>query len=488
MKKITKKNLHILIILAGIIFNAIGIFHTTVWFDEAYSVGMATHSFKEIWEIGGNDVHPVLYYWVLRVINLITNGSIIGYRIFSAFCIAALGIIGFTHIRKDFGEKVGILFSFFVLFLPASCLFANEIRMYSMAILLVTIFAIYANRIYKGDTSWKNWIIFALSSLACIYTHYYGLMIAGIISLIMLFKFVKYKRTESLIRLIGVGVFQLVLYIPWLLSFLTQLKHVSKGFWIGFEFPKTLFELTAFQITGKCNEYFGFAVAVIFYTYIGFKIYKSKKENIDIKSAKISLGLYVTTIIAALLVSLAATTMILFYRYLFVVTGLYIFGISFILSKEKKKWIVSIVCSVILLMSIFTNIIMTKNNYDKENTKPIEYIKENIKPEDTILYSDSDAGMGSVISINFMNNRSIMYNGENWQVEEAYRAFGDNFEVHINTDFIKELKGRVWIIQGYGDNTKKLFNQEDIEVKEQKEFKTSYQDYFYKITLIEINN
>ena len=123
MKK--TKYLHIAIIILGIIFITIPVFHNNLWFDESYSVGMAAHNFGDIWNIGGNDVHPVLYYWILSIIGSITGGSIIAYRIFSLICIALLSILGYTHIRKDFGEKTGLLFSFFSLFLPEICLFAN---------------------------------------------------------------------------------------------------------------------------------------------------------------------------------------------------------------------------------------------------------------------------------------------------------------------------------------------------------------------------
>ena len=191
MKKI--KNIHIAIIIAGILFNCISIFHPNLWFDEAYSVGIANKSFVDIWTIGGNDVHPVLYYWILHIIYLIAktfgagiNGTIIAYRVFSAVCISLLGILGFTHIRKDFGEKVGAFFSFFAYFLPVMCIYAAEVRMYSLAILLVTTLAIYAYRLFKNEDSIKNWLIFGITSLACIYVHYYGLMAAGIINVILL--------------------------------------------------------------------------------------------------------------------------------------------------------------------------------------------------------------------------------------------------------------------------------------------------------------
>ena len=115
MKEYIKQNKwHILLILLGTIFIFIPAFHTNIWFDESYSVGIVTHSFADIWKIGSHDVHPILYYWILKVISLIFGQNILVYRIFSALGIVILGILGLTHIKKDFGKKTGILFTFLV--------------------------------------------------------------------------------------------------------------------------------------------------------------------------------------------------------------------------------------------------------------------------------------------------------------------------------------------------------------------------------------
>ena len=77
MKKIKLKTVHILIIILGILFILIPNFHTNLWFDESYSVAISNnHNFGEIWEIGGHDVHPVLYYWILKIISLIFGNNI----------------------------------------------------------------------------------------------------------------------------------------------------------------------------------------------------------------------------------------------------------------------------------------------------------------------------------------------------------------------------------------------------------------------------
>ena len=243
------KKLHIIILIIGSLFVLASIFHTNIWFDEAYSVGMANQSLIDIWKIGGNDVHPVLYYWMLRIVSLLTGGSILAYRIFSAIPIILLGLIGFTHIRKDFGNKTGILFSFLCYFLPIMAVNANQIRMYSWAILIVTILAIYSYRIYLGNSEKKNWIIFGISSLASIYIHYYGLMAAGLINLFLLIYFIKNKKWKELKNQIVIGIIQVALYIPWLIYLLAQMKHVSKGFWIDSEQNKLL-QIVGFQMEG----------------------------------------------------------------------------------------------------------------------------------------------------------------------------------------------------------------------------------------------
>ena len=52
----------ILISVLGVAFSAAGAFHSSVWFDESYSVALAAHPLPELIRLGAADVHPVLYY------------------------------------------------------------------------------------------------------------------------------------------------------------------------------------------------------------------------------------------------------------------------------------------------------------------------------------------------------------------------------------------------------------------------------------------
>ena len=491
MKK--TKNIHIAIIIAGILFNCISIFHPNLWFDEAYSVGIANKSFIDIWTIGGNDVHPILYYWILHIIYLITNacgatinGTIIAYRVFSAVCVSTLGILGFTHIRKDFGEKVGALFSFFSYFLPVICIYAAEVRMYSLAIVLVTVLAIYAYRLFKGQTQLKNWIIFGLTSLACIYVHYYGLMAAGIINCVLLFYFIKEKKTDAIVKIMVSGVIQLLAYIPWIMNFLKQLKNVSKGFWIGFEFPKTLYQLVGTQFSGNLEEIIGFITIIVLYVYLIYRVYKAKKSGDEYKVGVTSIAIYFSVIAAALIITAVMKTSILYYRYLFVVTGLLIFFISYFLGKEKNKYILGTICIITLALGIWSNYLQIKEAYNPNNMTQIAYLKENVKPDDIIVFDEANFGTGSVVSLYFTNNKQFYYNPSNWGVEAAYRAFGDQMTIYTNTDFVNECTGRVWIMDGENsDYYNKVFNNENFNKISSKVVKTGYENYYYNMILVE---
>lgn len=484
--------LNIIIIILGTIFISLGAFHTNIWFDESYSVAISNHSFSEIWNIGGNDVHPVFYYIMLKIVSLIFGNNILVFRLFSIVPIVILSILGITHIRKDYGERTGIIFSFLTLFLPIIAAYSSEIRMYTWVMLFVTITAIYANRIYKNELSIKNWVIFALFSLLSAYTHYYGLMFAGIINVILFIYLLKNRKgkNKDLKIFIIQAVVECLLYVPWLYYFIKQLTSVGGGYWIKLEFPDTLYNVLGIQYMGSLSNIFGFCFAICLYIYLGFVIYRCKKERISVKNARNSLLLYVLIVFIAFLISLKSP--ILYPRYLMTITGLLIFFIADIMAKEKSKYITIEICIIIFVTSLISNINIINNNYDNTNMKQIEYLEENIKDDDIIVYSN--IGNGSVFAVYFKDNKQYFYNGDHWNVEEAYKAYGPQMETVEDLDFLKDYKGRIWIIDSidnsfYNDKFKtddyKVVDSKVIKTKYPSSFDTNYSGYEYNLILIE---
>ena len=267
---------HLVVLALGSAFVLVGAFHGYIWFDESYSVAIANHSFSEIWRIGSGDVHPVLFYWALHVLNLVFGQNILAYRLFTVLGSVALASLGYTHVRRDFGWKPGVLFTAFVLFIPYTAIMSTEIRMYSWATFSVMLCALTAWRIAcalreparEGSVacvrkraqgkrllagaplSW--WVVFAVSSLASAYLHYFGAMSAFMVNLLLLAfcinRAARRRGAAALGVLVASAAIQVALYVPWLLVLVRQMGVVSNTYWANMVFPVTYIEFATYPV------------------------------------------------------------------------------------------------------------------------------------------------------------------------------------------------------------------------------------------------
>ncbi len=79
-------------------------------------------------------------------------------------------------------------------------------------------------------------------------------------------------------------------------------------------------------------------------------------------------------------------------------------------------------------------------------------------------------------------------NLEHWGVEEAYKAYLPAMETKEDWDFLKDFKGRIWLID---DDSNLLYQNEELKkegietIKEEKTFKVRYHNLTYKVILLE---
>ena len=142
--------LHLVVLVLGTALMFSGCFHSAVWFDESYTVGMMNQSFGDMLRISVADVHPPFYYIALWLFTRVFGCSAVAMRLFSALCASALGVLGYTHIRKDFGARTGLYFSLFLFLFGALFISASDIRMYTLAPLLVALMFIYCCRYWRS--------------------------------------------------------------------------------------------------------------------------------------------------------------------------------------------------------------------------------------------------------------------------------------------------------------------------------------------------
>lgn len=299
-------------------------------------------------------------------------------------------------------------------------------------------------------------------------------MAAGLINIILLVYLVKNKKKEVYIKQIILGVIQGLLYLPWLIYFSSQLKTMhDNGFWISLG-PQTIVQIGSLLFSGSLYAWIGFVISLFVYGYLIYLIRNEEKENT--KPARYALLVIVLIIVAALIMSAILKSPILYYRYMTVVAGLMMFAISYMFVKSAKKYIVYGFIALTILTTIPSNIIMISHNYDKSNSEPINFIKENIQENDVIIYPG--IGTGAIISAKFPQYKQYFYNAENWGVEEAYKAFGPGMQTYTTDDFLndEECQGRIWLILDFYkvDYYNEKFNNENYRLLAQKQYFTKY--------------
>jgi len=298
-----------------------------------------------------------------------------------------------------------------------------------------------------------------------------------------------------------VAFFQVLLYAPWLVYLLGQIKHVHDGYWIEINILKTPIEILSFhfRIPGSDIGFqfdtpmiIGFIVSILVYIYLGIRTYKYKKANEDIKPMKLGFGIYFGVILIAVLVTIVIWRPILTSRYLLIMTGMYIFGLAYMLGKEKNKILLSVVLISIVMLGTFTSVRYINENYDETNLSAYNYIKENIRDDDIFIYTYF--GNCGVMSVKFPENTHILICSNGWQREEkAYSAYAPAMKMkfkdendNFDWNFLKDFKGRIWLV---GDTDSWIIDEFPKEktrvLKDTKKIETKYHNYVYQIKLIE---
>ena len=109
-----------------------------IWFDEGFSINLINNSFTDIILFTALDVHPPLYYLILKIFTMILGHNVVAYYAPSILSYIILLIVTFLFFKKYFSEEAALMVSVALSATPNMFDFALQIRMYSLGMLLVT--------------------------------------------------------------------------------------------------------------------------------------------------------------------------------------------------------------------------------------------------------------------------------------------------------------------------------------------------------------
>jgi uncharacterized protein (DUF2141 family) len=381
----------ILIIGVACLVYVIGIAHESIWFDEAFSYMMASHSPGQILGLMTTaDNHPPLYYLLLSAVMSIFGNSVWALRLISV--LGAIGLVGLGAgpVRRLFGNTAALIYAGVVLFTPVVLIYAHEARMYSLASFCVTASVLYGYLAVKTNRR-SDWVAFGLASLAAAYLHYYGLMAAFFMHL-LIFLWLLFKKRETLKSYLVTGAAVVVGYLPWLVFFYQQVTMVGKGFWI----PAVTWQgilnamIQPFAYKDASPPSVPAMTVVLVFSAIlivvGLVLAKLKAGD-EWAFGLLVLAVFVCSFISPILISLVSNP-IFYARYVTVLDGLFLLLVSLGISLLPRKWLQVAAFGLFALANVSTMRDVYVEYFNPPVNQAADYLKDKIQPGDPIVTSE----------------------------------------------------------------------------------------------------
>lgn len=332
--------------------------------DEEVTMGFMNHSFRDIIRINSLDVHPPLYYMLLKLFLSITTFwthsifiKTILARLFS-FIIFLLLFHILEKIVLISGASVKFSNQFlFYCFMPSILEVATHIRMYELATLFVAIEYYKLISFFKKN---RNIDLFdaVIYALLAAYTQYFVAIIASVLLFLFFVKEYIIKRYFKCIKIIGFYLLFLVLYIPIFPYVIKQLINRSKfpSANTGV-FDQTLSSLVQLTSSGnKIKEIFDILLFVSLLIFSFILIEHSYNNCLDERLYEVGFCVLLSIFIE-LIISLVYSP---FFecRFLFPLVSIYFFFVvsmflnEFALGAHYKKLFISLFSFVVILIML----------------------------------------------------------------------------------------------------------------------------------------
>ncbi len=248
MKKLSTKVWLIVILLLATVLRFYHLTQISLWHDEAFSATLINYPWKEMFYRIGLDVHPPLYYVLLRFWADLFGHSLLALRGFSAVFGVATVWAGYAVMKQAFKSNgLALVTALFLAVHPFQIQYVTEARMYTFGTFIILLSAYYLLKAldlqrayYEGNFAVRGkmirtWLWFALATSAAMYTHYYEFF--SVFAIFLYALYAQIRMHGSQIKRYGYAfasyMLVLLLYVPWVKTFLYQFGEVQGNYWIG---------------------------------------------------------------------------------------------------------------------------------------------------------------------------------------------------------------------------------------------------------------
>jgi mannosyltransferase len=213
----------------------------SLWTDEGYTANTITFGYSEIINASKADIHPPLYYLLLKIIADTLGHSVFVLKMFSVFFGVLTVYITYIFGVKIFQDsKLPFILTLMVATNPLLLFYSQEVRSYSFLTFLVSVilFALVSINEQKINLKKLNKfsILFIIASIIGLYTHALFIVILGGIILYIISSYITKKINLILLyRMFICYVIIFLAFTPWLYVLVNQVKISTEFFWLKFD-------------------------------------------------------------------------------------------------------------------------------------------------------------------------------------------------------------------------------------------------------------
>ena len=382
----------------------------SIWFDEAFTAYIVRFNYLDIARYTATDVHPPLYYWLVKVWTSLWGTSELAFRSFSLVCGVIAIVLGFMLLRKLFGARAAMLGAWFMALSPMLVRYGEEARMYTMVTAIV-LGATYVLVRATETNARKYWVWYGILIAIGMWTHYFAalawlahwvwraaaLRIDGA-------KGKEWRRRFFSKQWIWTHVVAIGVFAVWAPLMLRQLGIIQMGFWIpavsAHTFTNYFTNVLFYLDQQKVVSWFAllYVAVVVLVTVLLFRAYRQLTSKKDRKSLLLLMSLAFTPPVLLFLASMPPMKSSFVERYLIpAVASLMLLLAAVIVHGMRGKSRRLSVFLVVLLIASFAigiNRVYYYGNYNKTNgtsirTKElIELISAKSQPGEPIIATD----------------------------------------------------------------------------------------------------
>ena len=447
--KTIKKNIELIMItIFGLIMISL-CFNRSLWGDEAWTTLLIQNDFGNMLRKISSDVHPPLYFIILKLVTMIFGENIIIMKIVSVLPMILLLFVSNYYIKKLFNNRLISIVFIILSGLAPSCLhMAVEIRMYSWSMLFVTWTGFLGYDIYLYNQM-RDKILFALSGILAAYTHNFNI-IAEIFVYGIFFIAISLKDKKAIKDIVLISLITIVGYLPCLLISFEQLSKVNDGFWLWPLNILDIAQMLIYPFNSLCHNeipkiwiliFIGLPLllASVLFLLMLYKIFIKKVINSDLIFGILCYipmyGLIAFGIIYALLIR-----PIFVARYMHCTIGLYFLGISIAATYIEKKEYKIIVLILLICNIIYGYIFNFEREYLNGTEDTLRFMEEVKYDYDTRLIITDVYHFSTTILQYYEPEYDVIYNIDYdiYNTFEPLLYFADNETKKLDLDLLEQ--------------------------------------------------